>query len=217
MTEVTEQPIEFSEDQLKEMLKKKKAERTKEMERQRKAYESKRDKAADTLMAKAKELHKALAQFKDTCHVTMDNQKAALENYSGMPSKSKGGFSIAHSSDEFRIRRMRDTEPTWDERAEKGIELIKDFMSDFLKKKDKEAFEIIQELISRNKKGDLEYSKVFSLMKFRNSFADERWHKGLQLLEESFGNHLKGYGYIFQLKNTESGKWETISLNFSAL
>ena len=55
-----------------------------------------------------------------------------------------------------------------------------------------------------------------NLLKHEDKYNDPRWLEGLRLIKESFSNHFKGYSYEFHFKN-ESGKWQKLELNFSAL
>lgn len=207
---------ELTSAELEELLKKRRANEAKQKERERKAYESSRDVAVGTLVAEAVIISETLATFKDKVHRVMDEQHNELSNYGGIRSHSKGGFSITHSDDEKKVIRYRDTEPTWDERAGKAVELLKDFLGDAVKKRDTDMYDILMSFLEKNQKGDLEYAKVFQLIKHRAKYQDERWVKGLSLLEESWGNHLKGYGYTFKYKD-ESGKWQSVIMNFSSL
>jgi hypothetical protein len=146
----------------------------------------------------------------------MDKHSEKLAGYGKIRGNSKGGFSITNSDDTMRITRRRDTEPVWDERSTKAIELIKDFLSDTIKKRDLKLYEILIGFLERNEKGDLEYNRVMDLYKHEDKFDDPRWKEGLRLIKESYSNHLKGFGYEFKIKN-ESGKWENLLLNFSSL
>lgn len=185
-------------------------------EKKKKEYEDLRDNSIEIMIQSALEVNKLMKILKDQCHNIMDKQQEALSEYGKMRSNSKGGFQITHSNGEARIIRRRDTEPSWDERAEKGVELVKDFMHDTIKKRDLELFEILLSFIEKNQKGDLEYAKVLGLIKYRKKFNDDRWTEGLRLIEESYTNHLKAYGYEFKIKD-EHGKFINIDLSFSRL
>lgn len=207
---------ELTEQELELLLQKKREQKRKDREHKKKAYESNRDVAVSTLMAEATQLHKLLKEFKGKVKETMTKQHAALADHGGIRANSLGGFTITHGNNELRVRQYRDTEPNWDERAGKAVELLKDFLGDAVKKRDKDMYDILMSFLERNQKGDLEYSKVFQLIQHREKYQDERWVKGLELLEESFSNHLKGFGYVFQVKD-EHDKWQSLSLNFSSL
>ena len=98
----------------------------------------------------------------------------------------------------------------------KPIELIKDFLADTVKKRDKDLYEILISFISRNANGDLEYAKVMNLMQHRDTFKDERWLSGLDLIKESFSIHFKAYSYEFKIKD-KTGKWQPLNLSFTSI
>jgi hypothetical protein len=185
-------------------------------EKEKKVYEQGRDEMVLKVITTAKVLFKELGEFKQFCHIEMDKQAVKLSEYGKLRSNSKGGFSVTDSDDTMRITRRRDTEPVWDERSTKAIELIKEFLGDAIKKRDVKMYEILMSFLERNANGDLEYNRVMDLYKHEDKFDDPRWKEGLKLIKESFSNHLKGYGYEFKVKG-DDGKWQNLYLNFSSL
>jgi len=202
--------------ELETYLKSKKKKEALKYERDKKKYETKRDKSIEEMVTNALEIASIITVFKEDCHKDMDSQSVELANYGKMRSNSKGGFSITNTEDTMRITRRRDTIPTWDERSSKAVELIKDFLGDAIKKKNAKLFEILMSFLERNKNGDLEYARVMDLYSHENKFDDPRWKEGLRLIKESFHNHFKGFGYEFKTKD-KNGKWQTVLLNFSSL
>ncbi|MDM1074376.1 DUF3164 family protein, partial [Empedobacter brevis] len=185
-------------------------------EKERKNYEAERNAFTVSIFNEAKELSELISKFKTKVSEGMQKYSEKLAEYGEMRSTSLGGFSLFDESKELRIRRTRDTEPVWDERAVKGIELIHSFLMDTVKKRDSELFEILISFLERNQAGELEVSRVMNLMQHEGKFNDARWIEGLRLLKESFSTILKGYGYLFQYKGEDS-KWKTLTMNFSSL
>ncbi|MCK8143172.1 DUF3164 family protein [Flavobacterium sp. I-SCBP12n] len=110
--------------ELEQMLaNRKKAERAKE-EKEKAKYEEDRDKMVEKVLLTASALFRELGEFKTYCHIEMDKQAVKLSEYGKVRSNSKGGFSVTNSDDTMRITRRRDTEPVWDERSGKAVELI---------------------------------------------------------------------------------------------
>jgi hypothetical protein len=202
--------------ELKEWTKKADAKERAKEEKERIEYEKSRDVLVENVITTAKTLFNELSEFKLYCHIEMDKQAIKLSDYGKLRSNSKGGFSVSNSDDTMRLTRRRDTEPSWDERSTKAVELIKSFLGDTIKKRDLNMYEILMSFLERNAKGDLEYSRVMDLYKHEHRYDDERWKEGLKLIKESFSNHLKGFGYEFKIKGTD-GKWQNLSLNFSSL
>lgn len=216
-TEATTKPAtELSAAELRDLLaKKEKAERA-ALEKEKKEYEASRDETIFKMVNTAQTLFNELGEFKTFCHIEMENQAKKLEGYGKIRSNSKGGFSITNADDTMRVTRRRDTEPVWDERAGKGVDLIKDFLGDAIKKREEKLYEILMGFLERNDKGDLEFARVMELYRHEDKYQDERWKEGLRLIKESFSNHLKGFGYEFKIKGTD-GKWTNLLLNFSSI
>lgn len=208
---------EMTTEQLRALLSEREAHEKRALETAKKAYEQSRDQTVKDIMDDAKKLHGLLAEFKKNVHEQMEKHGLKLAEYGEIRSNSKGGFSLQSSDGLMRIRRRRDTEPQWDERSQKAIELIRDFLGDTIKKRDRNLFEILMSFLQRNIKGELEYSRVMDLLTHEDKYDDPRWKEGLRLIKESFSSNFKGYGYEFQIKCEKSGKWEAVSLNFSSL
>lgn len=185
-------------------------------EKERREYEKERDNDMGELIALATEIQAKAALLKELTHTKMEKHQEKLNNYGMIRSNSKGGFSLMHSNKTVRIKRRRDTQPIWDERSTKALELVHAFLYDTVKKRDRDLFEMLIGFLVKNKKGDLDYASVMNLLNHETRFDDPRWKEGLRLLKQSYSNFLKGYQYDFEKQNTE-GKFERIELNFSAL
>lgn len=207
---------EMSSEQLEQLLEKKKKEERKAFASAKAKYEASRNKAVDYVMNNAIELQGIMTQFKREVSEMMDEQALLLAEYGKIRGNSKGGFTVSNADDTFRITRRRDTEPAWDERGQKAVEMLREFLGDTIKKRDVKLFEILMSFLQRNEKGELEYARVMNLYNHEDKFDDPRWKEGLRLLKESYSIHLRGFGYEFKRKDKE-GKWINVSLNFSGL
>ncbi|QKX04861.1 DUF3164 family protein [Aquimarina sp. TRL1] len=205
-------------DELQHLLTKRKKEAARERKKQREIYEAKREETVMSLSEEAIEISVKLQKFKEKVRSAMENQALEISKYGAMRSNSKGGFSIKNNAATFRIRRHRETSPTWDERSSKATDLLKEFLQDTVKIRNIQDFKVIMVFLEKNKDGDLEYQKVMHLLSLEDNYTDPRWKEGLRLLKESYNLELKGFGFSFETKNTSSdNNWETIPLNFSAI
>ncbi|AJA67345.1 Protein of unknown function DUF3164 [Myroides sp. A21] len=202
--------------ELEQMLKERKKAEQADLAKKKKEYESKRDYTVNSCVEAAINLNKVIQEFKNQVHQLMDEQATLISEYGMIRSTSKGGFTISNSDNTMQLKRRRDTEPAWDERSTKAVDLIKDFLGDAIKKRDTKMYEILMSFLQRNEKGELEYSRVMDLYSHEDKFDDPRWKEGLRLIKESFSNHLRGYGYEFKIKDKD-GKWTNVLLNFSSL
>lgn len=183
--------------------------------KEEKAYIKRKDNRIDELMAEGQELALMLTRFKAKVHAAMDFQATDLSAYGKVRSDSKGGFQLTHSDNKQRIIRRRDTDPVWDERAEKAVDLMTSFLGDKIKKRDTKTYNIVMGFLARNKKGALEYAKVMSLIQYEKYWDDPRWTEGLRLIKEGYTLTFKAFGYEFKKLNAY-GKWEPLNLNFAS-
>lgn len=207
---------ELSAEEMEAVLNHKRKMEADRQEKEKRAYEAERDSDMGELIALALEVESKSYLLKKLTHAKMEKHQEKLNEYGKIRSNSKGGFSLMHSDKTIRIKRRRDTQPTWDERSTKALELIHAFLYDTVKKRDKDLFEMLIGFLVKNKKGDLDYASVMNLLSHETRFDDPRWKEGLRLLKQSYSNFLKGYQYDFEKQN-EEGKFERIELNFSAL
>lgn len=194
-----------------------KAKKAKEMAQ----YVSERDSMISELIQEALELEQNLKTFKAKVHASMDEQKEKLDAYGKIRSNSKGGFHIIDKDGLFMVKRRRDTEPRWDERSDKGVALIKDFLGDKVKKRDRKTYTLIMGFLEKNANGDLEHARVMELLKHEDLYNDDRWVEGCHLVKEGYSSYLKAFGYELKTKvvteENPTGKWQNIILSFSAL
>ncbi len=202
--------------ELEGLLTEKKQNEARQLEKERREYEQERDKDMAELVTLALEIEKKEKQLKELTHAKMAKHQEKLNEYGKIPSNSKGGFSLTHSDKSLRIIRRRDTQPTWDERSTKALELIHAFLYDTVKKRDKDVFEMLIGFLVKNKKGDLDYASVMNLLNHETRFDDSRWKEGLRLLKQSYSSHLNGYQYYFETQG-DDGKFRRIELNFSGI
>ena len=189
-------------------------------ERQRKleakaSYEKQRDENIMEMINDALVVSSQTEKFKKLMHSTFDYQKELLDKYSGgLRKNSKGGFSLVHSSGNYKIVRSLKSQPKWDERADEAVALINEFLEAKLKRT--KHYQIIHTLLEKNKAGELSYPMVMRLIEIKDSYEDPRWVRAMELLIESFERVYSGYGYEFYTKSKD-GSFEKIEINFTAL
>lgn len=206
----------MTDKEIEQYLKQKKKKQQQKLEREKKAYEKKRDMLIKRLVTQSLELHTSLAKFKKECDEEMEQQHERLDEYGLIRGNSKGGFSITDQEDQYRIIRTFDSKPRWDERAEKAEQLIREFFNTTIKKRDKKLAEMLLSYMTKDKAGNLRYSSVMKLIQHEDKYEDERWREGIRLLKDSYNSSFSKYYYHIQVRN-EQGEWENIELNFSKI
>lgn len=204
----------MTDKEIEQYLQEKKKKQQQKLEREKKAYEKKRDQLIKRIVAQAIELNVALAEFKSECDEEMQLQHERLDEYGLIRGNSKGGFSITDQNDEMRITRTFDSKPRWDERAEKAENLIREFFETTIKKRDRKLAEMLLSYMTKDKAGNLRYSSVMKLIQHEDKYDDPRWKEGIRLLKDSYNSTFSKFYYHIQTRD-ENGEWNTIELNFS--
>lgn len=203
-------------EELEQITAAKRAEENKKRISEKEQYEKDRDNDLQQFVSRGIILNQQLAIFKTQIAEMMEKRKAELDKYGKIPSNSKGGFSLTSSDGTIRIVRTRSTRPEWDERSDKAVDLIREFLQDTVKKKDLKLYEILISFIAHDKEGNLEYNKVMSLIQHKDKYNDPRWLEGLQLILESYQLNQTGYGFDLMVRNSEK-KWQRIELSFPSI
>ena len=198
-------------------LAERKKEQLAEMNRKRADYEKFVKSNTSQLVRRALKLNKILTSFFLVSTATLEELREKLNEYGAIRSNSKGGFTLKTDDGQYKIVYRYSTMCDWDERAVKAEELLKDFLFDVLKKRDKEMFEMILGLIEKNKEGKLELSRIQTLYAKEALFTDPRWVEAIRLFKESFKPVDSKMRLEFYKRSEISQKWEPITLNISSL
>lgn len=188
-----------------------------EMNKKRNAYEKYVESNTSRLVRKALKLNSILTYFFSNSTAILEEMRDKLNEYGAIRSNSKGGFTLKTDDGQYKIVYRYSTTCDWDERSVKAEELLKDFLFDVLKKRDKEMFEVILGLIEKNKEGKLELSRIQTLYSKESLFSDPRWVEAIRLFKESFRPVDSKMRLEFYKRSDVSKKWEPIVLNISSL
>jgi len=206
--------VDYTVEELKAMLQEKEATTANKKQQERTNYETKRDLFVKRVISEALAYNDILKEFKNDLHKSFEDHAEKLAAYGGIRTNSKGGFSLTTADGQFRVKRIRQTTPDWDERSKKGEELIIAFLKE--KIENKKIHKLVMSFLDKNEKGELEYSQVMKLLAMKNEFSDDNWIKGLELMQESYTISLRAYSYEFLTKD-KHGKWNRLELNFSSI
>lgn len=197
------------------LAEKKKQERAEKVKR-RKHYEATRDTLTAQLVARAAVLNAQMRDFKQYAIDALEEFREMANEYGEIRKNSKGGFSLRHQESGEMVSLDRNSVPEYDERASMAEELLKEFLEDKIKKRDLQTYRTINALMARNKQGDLIPSRIASLISIKDNYDDPRWHKAIQLYEESFRIREISYSVSFYRKDSMQ-KDQAIVLTFASI
>jgi metal-responsive CopG/Arc/MetJ family transcriptional regulator len=207
----------LSTKELKKLLDKRLQEEREQSRMAREAYETSRDVLVVDMIVKANKLHQEMVAFKNEAISKLEEFRKAAQEYGEIRSNSKGGFSLRSSDQQLMISYDRNTKSEYDERADLAEQLLREFLEDKVKKRDKKAYRTIMALITRNSKtGQFNPVSINSLLSVEDNYDDERWVKAMKLFKESYNNIFISMSVSFYKKDSQD-KDQLIPLTFASL
>lgn len=203
-------------EQLEAELKRRQEAEKKAKAERRKHYEARRDQMVTEMVARAIGINHLMSQFKREAIELLDSFKTEAIAYGDIRSNSKGGFSIRSADGKKKVVYERNTKIEYDERATVAEELLRDFLGDMVKKRDKPAYELVTGLLERGKDGQFNPAAVASLVKMEDKYSDDRWVKSIQLFKEAHATVLIGMNITFYQKD-EMNRDVAIPLTFASI
>lgn len=206
----------LTDDQLQAELKRREAQKREDEKAAKQAYETDRNALVTELINYAVDLHKQMAYFKGYALNELNGFAKKAYQYGDIRGNSKGGFSLRSADGTMRVSLVRNTKVEYDERADMAENLIRDFMTDMVKKRDIKVFNFIMALLERGKNNEFNPANIATIIKHEADFNDERWVKAIKLFKESHNVILISMNVEFYTKNSMD-KDEAISLTFSSI
>lgn len=125
----------MSTEELQAYLAQRKQDENERKRNERKDYEKDKEFKTSRMIRRAITLNKVMMNFYNDCTVTLDELREKLNAYGEIKSNSKGGFHLKTKDGNGKIVYKYSTLCDWDERSVKAEDLLKDFLSDVVKKK----------------------------------------------------------------------------------
>lgn len=203
-------------DELKEQLRQAQKEQKEKQERERKDYEEARDTLINELAGFAVNLNGQMCDLKHEAMRQMTAFRARMLEYGSLRGgeKNKGSFEI--KNDKYKVTFSSNIVKAFDERAELAEKKIKQFLTSFVKKRDKETFKLVNALLERNEKsGDFDIGLINRLYKLEDSYDDPSWKEGIRLFKEAYNPSGTAYYIRFFERNENTGSWDAIILDFA--
>ncbi len=202
---------------LKELLAIAEQKEKEEAAAKRAEYENQKHNIVDNLISGAYVIHQELSAFKHDAFTILRGFYKTMKEYADLKDTNKGSFRIKNADGTKMVEFSRQVTSGFDERAVAAEEMLKDFLSDFVKKKDKAIYELVIGLLDRNRAtGELDIKNINKLYRMEDKFDDQRWKKAIALFKESYQESSTSF-YVRFYENDGTGKPQAIQLNFSAI
>jgi hypothetical protein len=204
-------------EQLEALLAEKRKEEALRLKREREEYEKYVNGTTQDIFDGALVLADRIKAFHAESSTKLDAMRERLNEYGMIRANSKGGYHRITADGTGKVVYKYTTVCAWDERAEKAETLLRDFLTDFVKKRDLKLYAIISAILERNAEGNLEFGRIQSLYSREEEFDDPRWREAIRLFKQAYyptGSKMRIEVYR---RTGDSQKWEPVRLNLSSL
>lgn len=212
-TEVLEN---LTDEELEQLLEKRRKAKQREELARRKKYEQDREDLINDLMLAADNIHQMLSQFKSDSFNRIDQFAERMQEYGDVSGNSKGGFSLENAEGTMKVKYSSQTKKGFDERADMAEQKLKSFLERFVKVRNKETYKLVLQLLERTNSGDFDDKLIMKLWNMENDFDDQDWRDAIKLFKESY-NPRATTKYMNFYRRDDKGAWRLINLNFASV
>lgn len=206
---------ELTEEQLQEMLDKKREKSRKEAEKKRQQYAKERNDIVMLLTTGAKQLSEMLASFKTDSFRELETFRQTMHEYANISSDNKGNFTIMNDEGTRKIEYRIQHKHAFNELANNAALHLRKFMGSFMKSRNQEAFELISSLLEKNTKGEYDIQLIQRLYKMEDRYTDTDWKEAIRLFKEAYQQQDSSSYVRYYERNASDGSWQMINLSFS--
>ncbi|MAX81726.1 MAG: hypothetical protein CL843_16310 [Crocinitomicaceae bacterium] len=179
-------------------------------------YTNERDAFIALTLAQFSEVSAILSQLKkETIHRASEFRDRAWELQNQEP-KDQKQFSIVTEDQQFKLVVENQERNAFNEHAQIAIERIKEILYNKFASRNKAMYNIINDILMKNKSGDYDPKLVAKLRKHEEALNDPEFSAALDELSKSY--YVAGSAtYVRAYKRDESNKWIEIPMQFSSL
>ncbi len=204
-------------EEIQELLREKQKAETEEKQQKRKNYEYAKEELINTLGGFAVTVCDQMRDLKYEAFMQLAKFRERMMEYGEIRGKenNKGSFEV--KNDHYKIKYSSQVNKCFDERAELAESKLKEFLSTFVKKKDRAAFDLVNALLERNATGDFDFDLINRLYKMRDRFDNPLWIEALDMFMESYSPYGTAQYIQFFIKDTTNNSWHPVVLDFAKL
>lgn len=207
----------FTEEQLEQMLAKKKKEKRQARQQALRNYEAKKNKFIASICQAFVQVQSDLTEMKqEALSIGSDLHQEMYKVYE-KPVKPQAQFTLEHEDGNLKVVIENQERQSFNEQAEVHINTIKDILREKFSARNKSMYEIIDAILMKNRKGDYDEKLVAKLNKHRDAVKDERFNEALDLLATCYQTYDSATYIRAYQKNSKTNSWENINIQFSSL
>lgn len=104
----------------------------------------------------------------------------------------------------------------WDDTVEQGINKVKQYISSLVKDSDSQVLvDMLLDLLSKDKQGNLKADKVLQLMKHAEDCDDPLFREGVQIIQEAYRPVLTKTYIRAEERDGRGSQWRNVPLNIT--
>lgn len=217
MSKDTKSVEEMTAEELQELLDQKKKQERQAKEKREREYESRKDKFVMETARSFKQLHNRLKDFKEEVISTGNELHSEMYKVFQKEERDLKKFSLVTNDGLYKLTLERSDRQAFTEKAEVAINQIKDILRDKFSGRSKTMYNIINDILIKNNKGDYDERLVAKLRKQESKINDPKFSEALDILSDSYQVESTAlYVRAYHRENPDKG-WKDITLQFSSL
>lgn len=172
-----------------------------------------RDSLVREIAAKAEELNKALAEFRERANQDIDAfVSLSSERYGVDVGGEKGNLTLSSFDGSIRILRATSETLSFDEPLRAAKKLIDQCLDDWSAEGRTEIRTLIGDVFQVDKQGRINTKRILSLRRFK--FEDPRWKKAMEAIADSLGV-ATSRSYLRVYRRDEKGAYQQLCLDLA--
>lgn len=195
--------------------KQEKAERERKAKDDRDAYRSLAATTVDEVFPKLQELSSALADAKRSTYEAFAGVIDTKTEVIGLVAPGQRSHSFLGKNGDKRIIVGHYQRDGWDDTVEAGICKVKEYISSLAgDEKTRELVDIILDLLSKDRAGNLKADKVLQLEKYTERIDNDTFSEGVAIIKEAYRPE-RTKDFIRAQYKDDKGKWVDIPLGIT--
>ncbi|HPN32653.1 MAG TPA: DUF3164 family protein [bacterium] len=178
------------------------------------ATDKKRDKLVNGLIKKASALNERLRKDKEEINKAVNEYLSVLASENGVNDEWKGNILLRDFAHTASVELMSSANIVFNEQLEIAKKLIDECIKEWSSGASDKIIVLINDAFHVDKQGRLDAKRILGLRKIE--IKDAKWRQAMEKISEAYEIESRKRYIKFKIKN-ESGKYENIELNFSAV
>lgn len=181
----------------------------------RQAYSELVDETVNEAMNTLLRMSDTLKEVKTAVWNAFDDVKKMKADLFGTKEGGQFSHTFSTSDGQCRITLGVNTIDAYNDTAEDGVAMVKEYIQSLAKDAESEALvEAVLNLLAKDKKGTLKASRVLQLEKLAEKSGNERFKEGVRIIKEAYQPQTTAQ-YITAWQKNGQGKWEALPLGMT--